>query len=112
MKPVAARITEIEEQKKTTEYEGFIKEATPTGSMDVPAVTCLEKIGLTVGPGGFIDKESLPVNAQKIIGGTNYGAVVLIDTSRKMVLDTYRVPQFDGRRVLDISSATIEWVGT
>ena len=45
MKPVASKITEIEERKKTTEYEGFIKEASSTGSMDVPAITCLEKIG-------------------------------------------------------------------
>lgn len=58
MKPVAAKITEIEERKKTTEYEGFIKEASSTGSMDINAVTLFEKISSTVGPGGVIDKEN------------------------------------------------------
>jgi len=58
MKPVAEKITEIEERKKTTEYEGFIKEATATGNMDTQGVTCFEKMSSSVGPGGFIDKES------------------------------------------------------
>lgn len=37
---------------------------------------------------------------------------MLIDTSRKLVVDTFKVPLFDGRRIIDMSSATIEWVGT
>lgn len=57
LKPVDAKITEIEERKKTTEYEGFIKEACSTGSMDISAVTMFEKIGASVGPGGVIDKD-------------------------------------------------------
>ena len=56
MKPVSNAITLIEERKKTTEYEGFIKEVKATGYMDVPAVTCLERVGMSVGPGGVIDK--------------------------------------------------------
>ena len=35
MKKVDQAITKIEERKKTTEYEGFIKEASLTGTLDV-----------------------------------------------------------------------------
>ena len=38
--------------------------------------------------------------------------IILIDTSRKMVMDSFKVPGYEGRRVIDISSCTIEWVGT
>ena len=112
MKPVAEKITEIEERKKTTEYEGYCKEATATGSLDLEAVTCLEKMSLTVGPGGFIDKENQLTNSHKILAGTNHGSVVLIDTAGKRAMDTFQIPSFIGRRIIDISTATIDWVGT
>lgn len=112
LKPVAEKITEIEERKKTTEYEGFIREATATGSMDISDVTCMHKMGTSVGPGGSIDKEQQVYVSHKVLAGTNHGAIMLIDTQRKMTLDTIKVPGFDARRVLNMSSATIEWVGT
>ena len=36
----------------------------------------------------------------------------LIDTSRKLVLDKFKVPGLEGRRIISISSSSIEWVGT
>lgn len=57
MKPVNQAITKIEERKKTTEYEGFIKEASMTGTLDVEACTCIERVGMLVGPGGTVNKE-------------------------------------------------------
>ena len=56
-KPVNQAITKIEERKKTTEYEGFIKETGMTGTLDLDACTCVEKIGTLVGPGGVVNKE-------------------------------------------------------
>lgn len=41
MKPVFNRITEIERQKKTPEYEGNLKEVSATGFMDLDGVTCI-----------------------------------------------------------------------
>ena len=57
MKPVDQAITKIEERKKTTEYEGFIKEASLTGTLDVDVCTVIEKVGTLVGPGGTVNKE-------------------------------------------------------
>ena len=34
LKPVSNAITVIEERKKTTEYEGFVKEANATGTLE------------------------------------------------------------------------------
>ena len=41
MKPVFNQITVIEEKKKTPEYEGFLKEVTATGYMDIEGITVL-----------------------------------------------------------------------
>jgi hypothetical protein len=57
LKPVSDAITKIEERKKTTEYEGFIKEAQATGTLDLEGIICIEKVGVMVGPGGVIDKQ-------------------------------------------------------
>ena len=54
LNPVSEAITKIEERKKTTEYEGFIKEAQATGSLDIDGTTCAENIGVLVGPGGAV----------------------------------------------------------
>jgi len=35
-----------------------------------------------------------------------------MDASRKIVLDRFKVPTFEGRRITSISSCSIEWVGT
>jgi hypothetical protein len=45
MKPVWNQISKIEERKKTSEYEGFLKMATATGSMDLDHITCIAKLG-------------------------------------------------------------------
>ena len=44
--------------------------------------------------------------------GDNFGEVQLIDTSRKLVLDKLKVPGFESRRIVSITSSSIEWVGT
>ena len=36
----------------------------------------------------------------------------MVDVSRKNVLDRFQVPGFEGRRIMSISSSTLEWVGT
>ena len=112
LKPVSEAITKIEERKKTSEYEGFIKEAAPTGSLDLDGTTCMVNIGSLVGPGGVFSKEDQHTVSHKILTGDNFGEVQLIDTSRKLVLDRFKVPGFDGRRIISISSSSVEWVGT
>ena len=57
LNPVSEAITKIEERKKTSEYEGFVKEAQATGSLDMDATTCMENIGSLIGPGGTVSKE-------------------------------------------------------
>ncbi len=41
MKPVFNQITLIEDKKKTTEYEGYLKEVMATGFMDLEGVTTI-----------------------------------------------------------------------
>ena len=41
LNPVSEAITKIEERKKTSEYEGFVKEAVATGALDLDATTCM-----------------------------------------------------------------------
>jgi hypothetical protein len=41
MKPVFNTITVIEERKKTPEYEGFIREVSATGLMELEGITCI-----------------------------------------------------------------------
>ena len=35
-----------------------------------------------------------------------------MDTTRKIVVDRFKIPSLNGRRIISIASATIEWVGT
>lgn len=65
-----------------------------------------------MGPGGTVSKEDSHFVSHKIITGDNFGEVQLIDTSRKTVLDKLKVPGFEGRRIVSITSSSIEWVGT
>ena len=44
--------------------------------------------------------------------GDNFGEVQLVDTSRKLVLDKFKVPGFESRRIISITSSSIDWVGT
>ena len=48
----------------------------------------------------------------KVAVGDNFGTVSIVDTTRKIVVDRFKIPSLNGRRVLSISSATIDWVGT
>ena len=61
--------------------------------------------------GGIIEKSSVGVQ-QKLILGDNSGSVHLFDVSRKLALDKLAIPRYQGRRILNISTATIEWIDT
>ena len=50
--------------------------------------------------------------SHKILTGNNFGEVQLVDTSRKLVLDKFKVPGFESRRIISIASCNIEWVGS
>jgi len=41
MKPVFNYITLVEDKKKTTEYEGYLKEVTATGFSEIEGITTL-----------------------------------------------------------------------
>lgn len=112
LKPVSEAITKIEERKKTSEYEGFIKEGQATGYLDVDSAVCIERVGTLVGPGGVIDKNEQNTIASKVLVGDNRGQVALLDVSRKTILDKFPVPHLEGRRIVSLSSFSIEWVGT
>jgi len=47
-----------------------------------------------------------------VAAGDNFGNISIVDTTRKIVIDRFKIPQFSGRRIISISSATIDWVGT
>ena len=111
LNPVSEAITKIEERKKTTEYEGFVKEAQATGSLDLDRTTVMENIGCLLGPGGSVPKEEQSTIANKILCGDNFGEVQLVDISRKLVLDRFKVPGFMSRRIISLTSSSIEWVG-
>jgi len=75
LNPVSEAITQIEERKKTTEYEGFVKEAQATGSLELDRTTVMENVGTLVGPGGSVSKEDQHTVAHKILAGDNFGEV-------------------------------------
>jgi len=90
LRPVFNPITLIEEKKKTTEYEGFLKEVQATGFVDQSeGITCMHSVKpVVIGPGGKIDKEASQSGvANKIVIGNKYGQVELFDASRKLMLD-------------------------
>ena len=60
LRPVFNKITQIEEKRKTTEYEGYLKEIQATGFVDhSEGVTCMSQVKpVVIGPGGKIDKEA------------------------------------------------------
>ena len=47
-----------------------------------------------------------------MIIGDKFGQVHLLDVSRKLVLDKKEVPKYKGKRIINISTACIEWVDT
>ena len=114
MKPVFNTITNIEERKKTPEYEGNIKEVFPTGYMELDGATAIGSMKQVVLAGGLIEKhdnmaQSAGVHS-KLIVGDNSGCIHLVDASRKVVMNKKELPQFEGRRINNISTATLEWV--
>ena len=68
-------ITKIEERKKTTEYEGFVKEAQATGSLELAGTTCMENLNHLIGPGGSVAKDDEHLITHKILTGDNFGEV-------------------------------------
>lgn len=112
MKPVSQMITTIEERKQTSEYEGFIKESPATGHIEMDQTTVLHQVTVAVGPGGLIEKGEQSNTTSKVIAGDNFGQLSLVDTQRKLVIDRFKIPALQGRRIIALSSCTIEWVGT
>jgi len=47
-----------------------------------------------------------------LILGDKFGQIHLVDVSRKLVLDKMEISKFKGRRIINISTATIEWIDT
>jgi len=78
--------------------------------MDLEAATCMAKIGASVGAGGVIEKEQS--SSHKILIGDNMGKIHMMDIQKKISLDSFDLPECDGRRVLNIHSCTVDWVGT
>lgn len=120
MKPVFNKITVIEERRKTPEYEGNIKEVQATGYMNINGVTAIGKMSQVALAGGLVEKS--PKNGgpsnynggvqQKMIVGDKFGAVHLIDVSRKMIMDKIEIAGYKSRRILNIATASLEWVDT
>lgn len=105
-------ITVIEERKQTTEYEGFIKESPATGHIEMDQVTVLHQVAGSLGPGGIIDKTEQPLITAKVLAGDNMGGIQLIDTQRKLVVDRFKLPALQSRRIMSLSTCSIDWVGT
>jgi hypothetical protein len=92
MKPVFNKITDIEERKKTPEYEGNIKEVQATGRIDLEGVTCIAKPDQVVLAGGQNEKTNSAGSVNyiassnlinKLLLGDKFGNVHLMDVSRK-----------------------------
>ena len=111
LKPVFNQITLIEEKKKTPEYEGNIKEVSATGFMDIDGVTATAKMNQIVAAGGNTVETDLYVHSKMLLGD-NYGAVHLMDVSRKLTLDKIEIERLASRRVINISTCTLEWLDT
>lgn len=48
----------------------------------------------------------------KLLLGDNYGNIHLMDVSRKQILDKIEIERFKSRRIINISTCSIEWVDT
>ncbi len=83
------QITVIEERKKTTEYEGFLKEIQATGFVESSdGVTCVAQVKpVVIGAGGKIDKEASQSVSNKVLIGDKFGNLQLFDGGRKLMLD-------------------------
>lgn len=80
--------------------------------MDLEQVTTFCRVAVCVGPGGAIDRSDQAHLLSKVLAGNNSGSVSLIDSSKKNVLDRFEIPEFKNRRILAISTCSVEWVST
>eukprot|EP00347_Sterkiella_histriomuscorum_P023831 403333237 len=121
LKPVFNKITQIEEHKKTPEYEGFLREVQATGFLDQEGITFLTQSAMTVGPGGVLEKEGYSFISNKVLVGDKFGNLILFDASRKLILDkkqlwgqidTQTNQQGHPRRIQHISTCTLTWMDT
>jgi len=117
MKPVFNQITEIEKRKKTPEYEGNVKEVNASGYMDLDGVTAISKMRQIVLAGGNIEKaqaadSNLAGVQTKLLLGDKFGSIHLMDVSRKIILDKIDIARYKGRRIINISTATLDWIDT
>ena len=116
--PVFDKITQIEERKKTPEYEGNVKEVQATGQQDQNGVTTMCRLSQVVLAGGLseqpesVQKEQSQSVYSKTILGDKFGQIHLLDVSRKIILDKKEFPKYEGRRIISISTACLEWVDT
>ena len=101
--------------KKTTEYEGFLKEVQATGFVDASdGITCISQVrACVIGSGGKIEKEASQSVSNKLVIGDKFGQIQLFDAGRKLMLD--KKPLFEGaqpRQIINLSSASVVWVDT
>ena len=86
--------------------------------MDLNGVTTMSRLAEVVLAGGLSEKQGtgqkeLSHNLQsKSILGDKFGHIHLLDVSRKLVLDKKEFPRYEGRRIVSISTACLEWVDT
>ncbi len=114
MKPVFNQITVIEERKKTTEYEGFLKEVQATGFVDdLQGTTCIERQATPfVQSGRAPEKEGASQASNKVLVGDKHGQITLFDASRKLTLDRKQVFEGHPRLILSITTSTVVWIDT
>lgn len=121
MTPVYNEIVQIEERKRTPEYEGNIKEVEPTHSIDLKDVTAMAKMETVVMNGGVNEKTNSPGGAHYngsyqldnlMVTGDKHGSVSLVDVSKSKVIDTKALDCYKGRRIVSITTCSLEWLET
>jgi len=79
--------------------------------MDIDGVTSTCKMNQIVVAGGNTIESDPSVHCKMLLGD-NFGAVHLLDVSRKLILDKIELERFKTRRIINISTATLEWIDT
>jgi hypothetical protein len=80
--------------------------------MELDQATVLERVSVALGAGGIINKEEQFGVTSKIVAGDNFGQITVLDVHRKIVMDKLKLPGFEGRRIISISTCSFEWAGT
>ena len=77
MRPVFNQITLIEEKKKTSEYEGLLRELQATGFVDnSDGITSMCQVkSAVVGPAGKFNKEAGAAVSSKVVIGDKFGQI-------------------------------------